>query len=272
MIRGRYPVLRGSDMPTPERWRYELYPAKSLQHMVDSAKRVIRKAFERFDSSEWCVSVSFGKDSIVLLDIVLDIAPEIDILFVHRGLDAELPETEDLIEAWQAYRPFSLHIVKPEIGLLDLYRQLGGIPGITVDAPDSVVRETILAPPSDGWMVANGKVGHLMGRRAQENKRTRGTHFQYRGPIHFNKSRGLWTCDPLFEWAARDIWAYIVQRDLPYHPAYDLDIGIGREEARLSNWSGMTNAPRGRFVLIYRHYPELWNYLAGEFTEVRGYT
>lgn len=244
-----------------------VYQFHKVDYRIKQAKEIILEALSL--DIQWCVNVSFGKDSLVLLDIFLDLNPDITVLFVNRGLEAELPETPLLIEALQKRRPFNLVEVYPKVTIMSLYEQLGGIPGLTTHDPDSIIRKVTLSEPADEWMKRNDIGGYFMGRRAQENEKTRGKHLRIRGPLYQKKDE-LWTCDPLAWWTAKDIWAYIVQKNLPYHPAYDLE--DNREQARMSSWAGMAGVRYGRWKFLQKHYPELWNYFTARFPEARSYT
>jgi phosphoadenosine phosphosulfate reductase len=98
-----------------------------------------------------------------------------------------------------------------------------------------------------------------------------------RGPLYFAETRGLWACYPLAWWSARDVWAYLVQHDLPYNELYDID-PRGREVARNGAMFGGTQqtyagqpAYMGRLAYIKRIYPDWFNRFAAEFPEVRCY-
>jgi len=68
---------------------------------------------------------------------------------------------------------------------------------------------------------------------------------------------------------AREIWAYIVQHNLPYHPVYDLE--PDRERARMASWPGSAGARYGRWRLLKHHYPELWSYFVRRYPEASAY-
>ena len=33
--------------------------------------------------------------------------------------------------------------------------------------------------------------------------------------------RGIWKLNPLADWSEKDVWRYIFEHDLPYHPLHD---------------------------------------------------
>lgn len=36
-----------------------------------------------------------------------------------------------------------------------------------------------------------------------------------------DERRGIWKVNPLVDWSERDLWNYVVEHDLPYHPLHD---------------------------------------------------
>jgi phosphoadenosine phosphosulfate reductase len=39
--------------------------------------------------------------------------------------------------------------------------------------------------------------------------------------VEWDQQRGIWKYNPLADWTEKDLWARIVERDLPYHPLHD---------------------------------------------------
>jgi phosphoadenosine phosphosulfate reductase len=39
--------------------------------------------------------------------------------------------------------------------------------------------------------------------------------------FHWDERHGLWKVNPLADWSERDVWAYIADNDVPYHPLHD---------------------------------------------------
>jgi phosphoadenosine phosphosulfate reductase len=63
--------------------------------------------------------------------------------------------------------------------------------------------------------------------------------------LEFDSKRGIWKVNPLADWSEKDLWRYIFEHDLPYHPLHDQGYGsIGCApctlpgEGREGRWSG----------------------------------
>jgi phosphoadenosine phosphosulfate reductase len=39
--------------------------------------------------------------------------------------------------------------------------------------------------------------------------------------IEWDAPRGVWKFNPLAEWTDQDVWSYVNEHDLPYHPLHD---------------------------------------------------
>ena len=39
--------------------------------------------------------------------------------------------------------------------------------------------------------------------------------------IEWDEARGVWKFNPLADWTDRDVWSYVHEHDLPYHPLHD---------------------------------------------------
>jgi hypothetical protein len=65
--------------------------------------------------------------------------------------------------------------------------------------------------------------------------------------------------------------SYIVSRKLPYNRVYDNMWDMPIPDQRVSYWAGETKTRWGRWVLLKKHYPDLWNMFAERFSEVRAF-
>ena len=74
-------------------------------------------------------------------------------------------------------------------------------------------------------------------------------------PLGWDAKHGLWKAAPLADWTERDVWNYIFEHDLPYHPLHDQGYasigcapctapGSGRE----GRWAGLAKTECGLHV------------------------
>lgn len=233
---------------------------KKLRKSQEVAKEIINKANKPF------VSVSWGKDSIVVAHLLWEQYPDIQMIWSDRGEEGEYPETYDLVERWKEEFGISLLSLKPEMSMFEIYRKYG-VPEVTSDHTRDIVKNINLVQTIDRYAKENNYDGRIMGLRIEES-RGRAHLGKLKGPLFYSKTQQLWICNPIIYWTARDVWAYIVTNDLPYHPLYDQNQIKNREEIRLSNWSGVFDFQNGRVVELKMNHPELFEKIAKEFPEV----
>jgi 3'-phosphoadenosine 5'-phosphosulfate sulfotransferase (PAPS reductase)/FAD synthetase len=103
----------------------------------------------------------------------------------------------------------------------------------------------------------------------KDESRARRIHLSMRGQIYKTKLTDGWTCCPLANWTADDIWAYIVSRDLPYLAVYDIPF-FDRRTIRNELTVMYTPAIVAHGLLLqYRlAYPKLYARLKKEFPEI----
>lgn len=221
-------------------------------------------------ASPWSVSYSGGKDSLCLLALVRDQAPGAPGVFVDSG--AEFPETLAFVAATP-----NVVTVHPTLTLLDMYQEVGDF-GSEARTPDShwapgQVKQTLIQEPL-AW--ANGEysfAGNFTGLRAEESAGRSKLGAVRRGQA-WRMASGVWRCEPLTHWTVSDVWAYIAERELVYNPVYDrlAEMGVPRSQWRVAPYAGGTANHLGRWSVLRRGWPDLFNRFAARFPEVVNYT
>lgn len=113
----------------------------------------------------------------------------------------------------------------------------------------------------------NGYRVGFVGLRADE-ARGRRMSLAVHGSLYQNTVDRAWRACPLHDWSARDVFAYLVSRDIPIHPHYRrcAEAGLDPEQQRI-DWliAPMIVAQRGALQVVRRLYPALW----GELLSIR---
>lgn len=169
-----------------------------------------RTAVKQFAAtgSDWYVSVSWGKDSVVAAHIALQVRPDAIIRWA-RAADVEMPECDAVRDAFLAQHP---HARYEEIEYT--FRvPLRFEPGHDTAPSQDALKETL-----------TGR--YVSGLRAQES-RMRRISIGHRGLVTPN------TCRPIAHWDATHVFAYLHKHDLPVHPAYAMSMGGYYDRQRL---------------------------------------
>lgn len=206
------------------------------------------------------VSVSGGKDSTVTLDLVRSLVPDAPAAWFDSG--AELSGTAEIVAQQGAER------VIPIRDLPDMCRYSGwwGYRDPVKRGASFDVLATLILEPSERFAATHHLDVMALGLRAHES-RGRRRSAALRGDLYRVESAALWHLCPLAWWTTADVWAYLAEHDLPYHPAYDAmtALGVPREQQRIGTALGGKAVSTGRVAVIKRIDPGLFNRLAAEF-------
>lgn len=196
----------------------------------------------------------------------------VPIVFVDCGLGDEWPDTARVKSQFLKKCPSEVITLRGP-SILSAFRESGFFLEEFNDSPEKQRAERryneSLVKTLDAFCHQNRYDGSFVGLRREES-RNRDRLFTMRSALYFAKTRQLWICCPLEHWTAQDIWAYIVEQDLPYNELYDLSM-FGRERARNGAMFGNIGHRYGRLVALKRNFPEWFNRLARECPEIRRY-
>ena len=254
-------------------WREQYRLMGNLSSFRGREQRALDLLKDVMSRDKPAVCCSFGKDSIVITHLCLRIDPNIPVLFSDRSTEGggELPETYELIDTWKRKYRINLHIGHPDRTLFDIMDSFADPFGADESRVLYSIRKHITVKPLQELQEKLGVSVVIMGLRAEENPKTRGKLARYRGALFRSPHSDRWTCNPIINWSARDVWTYIVKYNLPYHPIYDQEKFRTREDIRISNWAGVPGRTVGRFVELKYHYPDLWQKLIEKYPEAGKY-
>jgi phosphoadenosine phosphosulfate reductase len=163
-----------------------------------SAEDVLAEAVERFHP-RMALACSFQKEESVLLNMLLRLRPDARVFTIDTGV--LFPETH---QVWRAVeqrygvrvevhdalpaddRPWTVEHCCRDAKVHALGRALRGL---------------------DAWVT--GLRREQAGTRAGASK------------LAWDEAHGLWKANPLADWSEQEVWRYVSEHDLPYHPLHD---------------------------------------------------
>jgi len=231
---------------------------RELSEKIRSADALIREAFSISD--RWYVSCSFGKDSVVVLHLVLKHKPDIPVVFINSGYC--FPETYKVRDRIKHEWNINLIEIKQKVDYIELTREFGFSCDRTPTQQRKIVRK-LKKTLMDGFALSGQYTGCFWGLRAEESKGRREL-FRFRGSL-FRDKHGLYRCSPIWDWKWEDVWRYIKLNKLPYSEIYLKDKIIDKKQIRNNSWLTMDGAPEGYVVWLKYYYPEIYNRLVREF-------
>lgn len=235
--------------------RYKLLARRdSFNRKIDRSLEVIRRASQL---GSWYLSCSFGKDSIVMLDLVKQVIPDITYLFIDDDV-AYTSHDYEIIESFTKNDPYFVRLKWDKVAFMKGTSNLYG--GTLHDDMFKCVLS---------WLQDNPRSGFFVGLRNEESFSRRvsalklGQIHQYQGGIQ----KGMMRCVPISDWQLDDIGSYIIERGLPILDIYQ-KLGF---KAR-SGMFGLSGAECGRVAYLKRFWPQKYEELKALRPEAVYYT
>jgi phosphoadenosine phosphosulfate reductase len=162
-----------------------------------TAQEVLAYAVERFHP-RLTMACSFQKEESVLVHMLTEIEPQARVFTIDTGVlfgqtlatwrafEQRFGVQVEAVDARNPDRPWTAAHCCSEAKVDALERALSGV---------------------DAWITGI--------RREQASTRAGASKLERDG------RRGIWKLNPLADWTEKDLWRYIFQYDLPYHPLHD---------------------------------------------------
>jgi phosphoadenosine phosphosulfate reductase len=164
------------------------------------------------------LSSSFGAQAAVSLHLVTSLQPDIPVILVDTGY--LFPETYRFIDQMSERLRLNLKVYRPQIGIAWMEARLGRIWEQGVDGIERYNRLRKVEPMQRALKELGIRTWIAGLRRAQSASRA--------GIDYLELRDGRWKLHPLADWSDRDIWHYLGQQALPYHPLWhDGYVSIG---------------------------------------------
>ncbi len=170
----------------------------------------IRWAAEQFPGG-LMMSTSFGAQSAVMLHLASTVVPEVPIIWVDTGY--LFKETYEFAEQINERLKLNLHIYTPK---LTAARQEALFGKLWEQGEEGLKKYNLMnkvEPMNRALMDFNAK-GWLAGLRRDQSS-TRG-HLDI-----VMKQKNITKIHPIIDWTDREIYQYLTNNDLPYHPLWD---------------------------------------------------
>jgi phosphoadenosine phosphosulfate reductase len=162
-----------------------------------TAQEVLATAVERHHPS-LIMACSFQKEESVLIDMLMKIEPSARVFTIDTG--ALFPDTYDV---WRKVEDrYDLHVE-----VFDASSMNGPWTPQNCCGPRKVAALEQALDGVDAWITGI--------RREQSPTRAEAQKEEW------NDARGVWKFNPLVDWSEDDVWRYVHEHDLPYHPLHD---------------------------------------------------
>jgi len=161
--------------------------------------------------SEHALSSSFGAQSAALLHMVTRAHASIPVVLIDTGY--LFPETYRFADQLTERLGLNLKVYRPSIGVAWMEARFGRL---WEQGLDGIKRYNRLrkVEPMQRALTELGARTWIAGLRRSQT--------QEREAIDFLELRdGRWKFHPIADWSDRDVWSYLQEHNLPYHPLWE---------------------------------------------------
>jgi phosphoadenosine phosphosulfate reductase len=144
------------------------------------------------------MACSFQKEESVLIDMLMKIEPSARVFTIDTGA-----LFADTYEVWRKVEDrYNLHVE-----VFDASSMNGPWTPENCCGPRKVAALQQALDGVDAW---------ITGIRREQSPTRAGAQRE-----EWMESRGVWKFNPLVDWSEDDVWRYVHEHDLPYHPLHD---------------------------------------------------
>jgi phosphoadenosine phosphosulfate reductase len=206
-------------------------------------REVLRWAVETYHP-RLTMATAFGPEGCAIIHMLAEIEPSVRIFNLDTGY--QFAETLALRDRIAERYGIEVELVRPDTSVAE-YESLHGGP-LYVANPDRCCHDRKIVPLKravvgyDAWISAI---------RADQS-----SHRAKADVVGLDAKFGLVKINPLLNWTKRDVWAFVVEHDIPYNPLHDQGypsigcwpctrpVAIGDDE-RAGRWSGTAKTECG---------------------------
>ncbi len=224
---------------------------------VDAARQMIA------DHPGYAVSCSWGKDSLCILHMVLDVHGSATAVHARYSENEELPDIPKVRDSFLNRFPVDYREISVW-GDWEIYERAGRF---FLEPETKEERKIVsdwhqqLVEGLDKAVIDLGASGKILGLAAHES-RARTMNIRKRGAHYKTKFEILPKLLPIAHWHPADVWAYMLSYDLPRLRIYDManNPERARSEVAFAAIGAGADAIRrhGAWQEWSRCYPELW--------------
>jgi phosphoadenosine phosphosulfate reductase len=198
-----------------------------VNQLVTSVRKEVEKPFEEkiqrtFDLiSLWAnhncyLSCSFGKDSMVLLNLTLETNPKIPVVFMNTGI--EFSETLQFRNQILSQKPLNFYETKPIKSFFEVCKHSKGHMDDGRKHSNQCCRN-LKEVPAKRLAKSQGWTATFTGITAMESRNRMFTACQ-KGMEYYNKEKEITMIHPLMFWTPEEVLRYSAEHDFCLNPAY----------------------------------------------------
>lgn len=227
----------------------------SFKKKVEEAKNVIDKFLQM--GLKVYGSVSGGKDSTAMLHLINSVNS--DITFMTEKDDMDFPNEREYIDTLVQKYNLEMDIISPSISLWEEVKNIEFTEDI--HSRGTSFSDRNFYGIIEQYKKIKGFEGVFLGLRTQESK-GRKANFQKNGFIYHNKTSNDFICQPIANFTATDVFAYLVSNDIPILDVYFKTKFVGTPLKIRKSWVlPSAQSSSGQALWLKYYYPEIFTKL-----------
>lgn len=194
---------------TYENWK-PISNSFSVDNATKGALEVIKWAYQNYQEDKIVYSSSFGAEAIVLIDLISQVKKDAHIVFLDT--DLHFLETYEVIDKIEKRFPeLKIERKKPALSIDEQAARYGT--ALWKRDPNQCCQIRKVIPLLE---TLTAKDVWISGLRREQSPTRKDTEFINKD----EKFKNIKIC-PLIHWTWDEVWAYILERDLPYNQLHD---------------------------------------------------
>lgn len=181
--------------------------SSEIDKKVEESINVINDTVTKYKDYEFLVLTSTGKDSMVTLDLVQKVIPNVRVIFNNTSLD--VADTYKLLKSHKNWE-----ITNPKEGFYNWIRRMNYIPIRVSRGCCSIFKEG----NSIEYLSGCEKLIQFMGVRNDESNARADREYITHNPKWGD--RDWYGCLPIRKWSELDVWLYIIKNNLEINNKY----------------------------------------------------
>jgi len=234
-----------------------LNQSSKLRKKIDKTREFVSKVLDTHENP--VVACSFGKNSITLLHMILQLRHDVTVLFVNTLV--HYPETYRFKKLITKKWNLSIIEAKPNRSFWWVVENYG-FPLYGRKGYRSAGKSCCLylkEYPADKIFRKYKFDLEFTGLSRHESRMREFAARRY-GNYFYSKRKKHWKCHPLQDWTNEDIWGYHRMHNVPHNELYDKEVPEGYD-LRSGCWPCTIPIRYGKVEFLRMNYPKMWNFL-----------